>query len=360
MNPQNEKEWTAELAGLIRTEAKGLKKKINLMEICGTHTMAISRFGLRSLLPDTINLISGPGCPVCVTPIEEIDRAIETAGLEGVITATFGDMMRVPGTGSTLAAEKARGRDIRIVYSPLDALDIAKKNADKNVVFIGIGFETTSPSVAVTVKQAKAWKIKNFSVQAAFKTIIPPMEALLKDANLDLHGFIAPGHVSAIVGGKTYEGITAKYGVPCVISGFEAADILQTILMIVKQVKAGEGKVEIQYTRAVKYEGNLIAQAVLREVFEETGSNWRGIGRIPLSGLDFNKDYSRFSSKEKFRVNLNYSKEPKGCRCGEVLKGYTRPDECVLFARKCTPETPVGACMVSSEGTCAAYYKYGK
>jgi hydrogenase expression/formation protein HypD len=358
MNPQNERSRTTKLAGLIKTEARGIKKKINIMEICGTHTMAISRFGLRSMLSGKINLISGPGCPVCVTPIKEIDRAIETAGLDNVIITTFGDMMRVPGTRSSLAAEKAKGKDIRIVYSPVDALDIAKKNPDKNVVFIGIGFETTAPSIAVTVKQAKAEKIKNFFVQAAFKTIIPPMEALLKDKGLNLHGFIAPGHVSAITGGKIYEYITRKYGVPCVISGFEALDILQTILMIIKQVKAGEGKVEIQYTRAVKYEGNLTAQAVLKEVFEEVGSNWRGIGGIPMSGLDFNGDYSEFSAKNKFRIDISYSKEPEGCMCGEVLKGAVKPDKCGLFAGACTPENPIGACMLSSEGTCAAYYKY--
>jgi hydrogenase expression/formation protein HypD len=358
MKPRSEAPQVKTLAGLIRSEAKKLKKTINIMEICGTHTMAISRHGLRPMLPDKINLISGPGCPVCVTPIAEIDRAIELAGIKNNIITTFGDMMRVPGTRSNLSGEKAKGRDIRIVYSAADALDIAKNNPDKNVIFIGIGFETTSPSVAIIVKQAKKERVNNFFVLAAFKTIIPPMEALLNNEDLNLDGFIAPGHASVIVGAKAYEYITNKYGVPCVISGFEAVDILQTILMIVKQAVSGEGKVEIQYTRAVNYDGNTIAQDVLKEVFEEVDSNWRGIGLIPGSGLDLNAGYVEFSALKKFKVDVKYSKEPAGCRCGDVLKGIAKPDECRLFAKKCTPENPVGACMVSSEGTCAAYFKF--
>ncbi len=343
----------------VHSEAAGLKRKINIMEVCGTHTMAISRYGIRQLLPYKINLISGPGCPVCVTPIEEVDKAIELAGIKNVITATFGDMMRVPGTKTTLAREKSKGRDIRIVYSAFDALALAEKNKEKNVVFLGIGFETTSPTVALTVKEAARRKLKNFFILPEFKTVIPPMEALLLDKNIKLDGFIAPGHVSAIIGAKPYEYLTNKYKIPCVITGFEAEDIMQSILMLIMQVKNKEGKVEIQYKRIVRYEGNKEALNIMDEIYLINDSNWRGIGIIPLSGMILNNSYNGFNAVHKFHlVKAAYSKEPAGCRCGDVLKGIVIPKGCQLFSRKCTPENPVGACMVSSEGTCAAYYKY--
>ena len=354
----NEKQEAKKLIAAVSSRAKGLDRPVNIMEICGTHTMDISRYGLRKMLPQKINLISGPGCPVCVTPVGEIDKAIEIAKLPHVIITTFGDMMRVPGTRETFSMIKAKGADIRMVYSPEDSLEIALGSPHKSVVFMGIGFETTSPAVALTVKEAKKREIGNFYVIPAFKTVIPPMEALLSDKDLRLDGFIAPGHVSAIIGAKPYEYITGKYRVPCVITGFEALDILSGILMIVNQRIKGEGKTEIQYKRIVKYEGNPVANAVIKEVFMPVDSEWRGIGNIPKSGLVFSKEYEGFDAIKKFKPRTPYSREPAGCRCGEVLKGAIKPDMCPLFAVKCTPENPVGACMVSGEGTCAAYFKY--
>ena len=358
MARMNEKEEVQKFRELIEKEAQLLNHPVNLMEVCGTHTMAISRFGIRSMLPEKIKLISGPGCPVCVTPIEEVDRAIELSEIDNVIITTFGDMMRVPGTKTNLNSQKAKGKDIRIVYSAIDALEIAGKNPGKDVIFLGIGFETTSPSVGIAVKQAKKEKLGNFYVLPEFKVIIPPMEALLSDRELNLHGFIAPGHASTIVGGKTYEYITGKYKIPCVITGFEVLDVLQAVLMIIKQVNKSEGKVEIQYTRAVRYEGNLIAQDIMKEVFVTVDSNWRGIGVIPGSGLTLNGDYKEFNALNKYKVDVAYSKEPEECRCGDVLKGKCTPADCPLFDSGCSPENPAGACMVSSEGSCSAFYRY--
>lgn len=354
MNDKNIKK----LFNLIYNESKKLKNKINLMEVCGTHTMAISRFGLRSLLPPVINLISGPGCPVCVTPISEIDKILEISEKENVILTTFGDMMRVPGTFSSLEEKKAKGKDIRIVYSPADALEIARKNPDKKIVFVGVGFETTAPSVALTIKTAKKQKIKNFFILSFFKIIIPPMMALCQDEKLKLDGFICPGHVSAITGAKIYEVIVRKYKIPCVVTGFEEKDILEGIYIILRQIIEKKPDVEIQYKRVVKYNGNLIAQKILKEVFKKIDSDWRGIGVIPKSGLSLSEKYKEYDAERIFNINVSYSREPKGCRCGDVLKGIIKPTGCPLFRKKCTFENPVGACMVSSEGTCAAYYKY--
>jgi len=353
------KKQNKSLLDAVFAEAAVLKRQINIMEVCGTHTMAISRHGLRRILPCKINLISGPGCPVCVTPIDEIDKAIELAKIQNVIIATFGDMMRVPGTKSTLSKQKSVGRDIRIVYSAFDALALAKKNMDKNVVLLGIGFETTSPTIALTIVEAAKRKTKNFFVLPEFKVVIPPMEALLSDKDIRLDGFLAPGHVSAIIGAKPYKYITDKYKVPCVISGFEAEDVLQSIMMIIRQFNHNEGKVEIQYKRVVTYKGNLRAQQIMKKVYKTVDSNWRGIGIIHDSGLALSEKYRDFDATKKFNLKTpKYSKEPLGCRCGDVLKGYMTPKQCPLFSKKCTPASPVGACMVSSEGTCAAYYKY--
>jgi len=348
------------LYNLINIESKKLKNKINLMEVCGTHTMAISRFGIRSQLPPKVNLISGPGCPVCVTPVSEIDKILEISEKENVIITTFGDMMRVPGTFSSLEEKKAKGKDIRVVYSPIDALEIAKKNPDKKVVFLGVGFETTAPSVALTLKQAKKQKIKNFFILSFFKIIIPPMIALCMDKKLKLNGFICPGHVSAITGAKIYKILTRKYKIPCVVIGFEETDILTGIYMLLKQINNNKPEVEIQYKRVVTYQGNLIAQKILKEVFKKIDSIWRGIGEIKKSGLALSKKYSQFDAEKIFSFDISYSKEKKGCRCGDVLKGIIKPVQCPLYKKKCTPEKPIGACMVSSEGTCAAYYKYGE
>ena len=309
------------------------------------------------MLPHNINLISGPGCPVCVTPISYIDEIIALSRGENFIITTFGDMIRVPGSTSTLEKEKTDGADIRIVYSTLDALKIAQDNSSKEVVFMGVGFETTSPTIASAVLEAQKEKIENFSVLSVAKIIPPAMKALLGGEELNIDGFICPGHVSAIIGSQPYNFITAQHKVPCVICGFEPLDILQSIYMLVKQIEDGRAEVEIQYERAVKPEGNKIALDKINEVFKVIDSDWRGIGNIPLSGLEIKDKYGKFNAR-KFAVETEETKETKGCRCGEVLRGVITPPECPLFRQVCSPENPQGACMVSTEGTCAAYYKY--
>lgn len=354
----NEKQNIKKITDLINKESKKLNRTINIMEVCGTHTMAISRFGIRALMPENIRLISGPGCPVCVTPVSEVDKAIELSEIKDLIITTFGDMMKVPGTKSSLNKKRAEGRDIRVIYSPLDALEIARSNPSKNVIFLGIGFETTAPLIAATVIQAKTENIKNFFVLPCFKVVIPPMIVLLNDKDLKLNGFICPGHVSAIIGAKPYEIIVKEYKIPCVVMGFEALDILTGIHMIIKQIADEKPAVEIQYKRAIRYEGNINAQNMIKKVFKESDSNWRGIGMIPGSGLTFSDEYTEFDVTKRFNYDISYSKELQGCKCGDVLKGKVIPFDCPLFGKKCTPENPAGACMVSSEGTCAAYYKY--
>ena len=347
-----------EIAQKILRQIKSIsEKKINLMEVCGTHTVAIFRNGIRKMLPSNINLISGPGCPVCVTPISYIDEIIALSREEGFIITTFGDMMRVPGSTSTLEKEKTDGADIRIVYSTLDALKIAQDNSSKEVVFMGVGFETTSPTIASAVINAQKDEINNFSVLSVAKIIPPATKALLEGKEVNIDGFICPGHVSAIIGSKPYNFITTQYKVPSVICGFEPLDILQSIYMLVKQIEDGRAEVEIQYERVVKPEGNKIALDKIDEVFKLVDSNWRGIGNIPLSGLEIKDKYEQFNAR-KFEVEIEETKEPRGCRCGEVLRGVITPTECPLFREACTPENPQGACMVSTEGTCAAYYKY--
>jgi hydrogenase expression/formation protein HypD len=347
-----------EIAQKILRQIKSIsKKKINLMEVCGTHTVAIFRNGIRKILPSNINLISGPGCPVCVTPISYIDEIIALSREEGFIITTFGDMMRVPGSTSTLEKEKTDGADIRIVYSTLDALQIACNNPSKKVIFMGVGFETTSPTIASAVLKTQKDEINNFSVLSVAKIMPPAMKALLEGKEVNIDGFICPGHVSAIIGSKPYTFITTQYKVPCVICGFEPLDILQSIYMLGKQIEDGRAEVEIQYERVVKPEGNKIALEKIKEVFEVINSGWRGIGNIPLSGLEIKDKYEKFNAR-KFEVEIEDTKESRGCRCGEVLRGVITPPECPLFREACTPENPQGACMVSTEGTCAAYYKY--
>ena len=347
-----------EIAQKILRQIKSIsKKKINLMEVCGTHTVAIFRNGIRKILAPNINLISGPGCPVCVTPISYIDEIIALSKKDNFIITTFGDMMRVPGSTSTLEKEKTDGADIRIVYSTLDALKIAQDNSSKEVVFMGVGFETTSPTIASVVLKAQKEKINNFSVLSVAKIMPPAMKTLLEGKEVNIDGFICPGHVSAIIGSKPYNFITTQYKVPCVICGFEPLDILQSIYMLVKQIEDGRAEVEIQYERAVKPEGNKIALDKIKEVFKVVDSDWRGIGSIPVSGLEIRNEYSQFNAR-KFKITVEETKEFAGCRCGEVLRGVITPPECSLFKNICTPEDPKGACMVSTEGTCAAYYKY--
>ena len=333
---------------------------ITLMEVCGTHTMAIYQYGIRSLLPDSVRLISGPGCPVCVTPNGYIDRAIAYSRLPDTIITTFGDMVRVPGSSSSLMEERAKGADVRIVYSPLDAVAIAKKNPLKKVVFMGVGFETTAPTIAGSILDASEKGVANYLVLAANKTIPIPMEVLSSDPELKIDGYICPAHVSVIIGADSYRTLAEQRGVPCVVTGFEPADVMQGVEMLVRQVVEGISKVEIQYSRVVKREGNRKAQQVLAEVFDVCDAAWRGIGVIPGSGLKINARYAAFDAENVLTVSVEELREHKGCRCGEVLKGKVTPFECPLFASECTPESPVGACMVSSEGTCAAAYKYGR
>jgi len=341
----------------IFANAKGLKR-INLMEVCGTHTMSICKFGIRKLLPENINLISGPGCPVCVTPKSYIDKAIAFSRLPQTIIVTFGDMMRVPGSYSSLIEEKSKGASIKVVYSPLDAINIAEENADKKVIFLGVGFETTTPAVAATLVYAKKKKMKNFFVFAGHKIIPPAMKALAEDREVNIQGFLCPAHVSTIIGMSPYSGIAKKYNIPCVIAGFEPLDILQGILMLIEQIRSKKAKVENQYKRVVRRKGNEKALCLMDEVFSVRDTEWRGIGKIRRSGLKLNKDYSMFDPEKEFSLPRIKTKSDAGCICGSVLKGTKAPFDCKLFGKRCTPERPVGACMVSSEGTCAAYFKY--
>ena len=336
------------------------KQRVKLMEVCGTHTVAIFRHGIREILPKNISLISGPGCPVCVTPNKHIDEAIEISRRPGVVLATFGDMMKVPGSASSLEAEKAAGADIRVVYSTMEALDIASRNPEQEVVFFGIGFETTSPTIAAAVLRAEKENLPNFSIVGAQKLIPEAMRALLAGDEIGISGFICPGHVSAIIGVKPYEFITREFGIPAVVIGFEPVDILQGIYMLVKQIEEGAAKVEVQYNRGVPPEGNPHATAILYQVFEVTDALWRGIGTIPGTGLKLREEYSRYNAVTKFGIEITGEREHPGCKCGEVLRGMITPLECGLYSKACRPEHPVGPCMVSVEGTCAAYYKYGK
>jgi len=331
---------------------------VKLMEVCGTHTVAIAKHGLREVMPETITLLSGPGCPVCVTSNSDIDTAIEFGKQPDVIVTTFGDMMKVPGSYSSLSQEKADGRDIRVVYSPLDALDIAEKNAEAHVVFIGVGFETTVPVIASAIQQAGRRGIENFSVFSAHKTVPEALRALVDDPDVAVGGFILPGHVSTIIGLEPYRFLAEEYGVPSVITGFEPVDVLQGVYMLAKQVAEGRAEVEVAYTRAVPPEGNPAAVAKMNEVFEPCNAEWRGIGVIPGTGLSIREEYARYDALVRVPVTPPEPKEVKGCQCGEVLRGVTLPFECKLFGRACTPEHPVGPCMVSSEGSCAAYYRY--
>lgn len=324
------------------------------MEVCGTHTMAIARAGIRALLPDTVRLLSGPGCPVCVTPQTTIDYAIALARHEKATITTFGDMVRVPGSEVTLESYRPH-----IVYSPLDALQIAASHPERDVVFIGVGFETTSPTVAATVLTAEKQGITNFFVLPAFKCIPPALEFIARSPRIAVQGLILPGHVSAIIGSKPYEFLSEQYKIPGCVTGFDPADILQGILSLVKQISSGSAGITIEYRRVVKPEGNMHAQRLLEKVFKVVDSQWRGIGEIKRSGLTFNAEYKKFDVRSRYDISVPRSREPKGCICGKVLLGVKLPPDCVLFGKACTPITPVGPCMVSSEGSCAAYYKYG-
>ena len=341
----------------ISQKAAGLST-LKFMEVCGSHTMAIARYGIRKMLPSNIELISGPGCPVCVTPNNYLDHAIAIGRLPDVILTTFGDMLRVPGSTSSLEKERANGCDIRIVYSTMDAVQVAKRNPEKNIVFLGVGFETTAPTIAASVVQAEELGLENYFVLCAHKTMPQPMEVIAGGKQVALDGFICPAHVSTIIGVHPYEFLARKYGKYCVIAGFEPLDILEAVDMLLAQVISGDPRVEIQYSRVATADGNPAALRLMADVFEVCDAEWRGIGKISGSGLRLSKWYTRFDAAARFDVDVEPTVEAKGCICGEVMQGLAKPAECPLFGTVCTPESPVGACMVSSEGSCAASYKY--
>jgi hydrogenase expression/formation protein HypD len=331
---------------------------VNLMEVCGTHTHAIARFGIKNMLPENVKLLSGPGCPVCVTPNSYIDRAVAFAETPDVIITTFGDMFRVPGSFSSLQEAKGKGADIRICCSPADALEIAEQNPQKKVVFLGVGFETTAPGIASTILDAKEKNIKNFFVLAGFKTLPNALRALAEMPGLRLHGLICPGHLSVITGVSIYKEMADKYKIPCVITGFEASDILEAIRLLLTQISEGRAEVRNAYSRVVKNSGNPRAMAILKQVFTETDSHWRGIGNIISSGLIFRDEYSEFDAVKAIPVEVPDPVDPAFCICGQILTGIKTPPDCPGFSKICTPDNPAGACMVSSEGACAAYYRY--
>ncbi len=333
---------------------------VRIMEVCGTHTMAIARYGLRGLFPDGLLLISGPGCPVCVTPSSIINAALDLAALSNVAVATFGDMMRVPGSGRSLEQIKAEGADVRVVYSTYELLDMASSEKDREFVFVSVGFETTTPGIALSILEAEKRGIKNLFFIAANRLVIPALEALCLSDDTRIDGFLCPGHVSVIIGWDAYRPIADRFHVPCVVGGFEPVDILTAVFEIVRRVSRGEAGVANTYKRAVSEKGNVRALDVMDRVFEPTDAEWRGIGKIPKSGLRLREEFTHLEALAHFGLRLVESPDPKGCRCSDVLRGVIIPPECALFGKRCTSENPVGPCMVSSEGSCAAYYKYGR
>ena len=335
------------------------ERKIRMMEVCGGHTHTIFKYGLEQLLPKEIELIHGPGCPVCVLPINKVDECVELAEEKQVILTTFGDAIRVPGSKKSLLQAKAEGADIRIVYSPMDALDIAVKNPGKDVVFFALGFETTMPSTALTVQEAKKQEVLNFSILCNHITIPQTLKALLDTDNLNLDAFIGPGHVNMIIGTEVYGFIVNQYKKPIVISGFEPLDILQSISMLIKQLLENRCEIENQYKRVVSKKGNIIAQEAINNVYQiKEYSEWRGLGLIPESGVMLRNEYELYDAEKKYDLKTVNTPDPEKSQCGEVLQGFIKPYECKLFGKECTPHNPIGALMVSSEGSCAAYYNY--
>ncbi len=335
-----------------------LDNEIRIMEVCGTHTTEFFRTGVKDLFPDNLTLVDGPGCPVCVTPNDYLDRAIEIGKRHRTVIATFGDMIKVPSSYSSLAREKACGMDVRVVYSPMNALEIAEAEPASEVLFLSVGFETTAPAEAVAILEAQKRGVKNFSLLSGNKLTPPAVEALLAAREVKIDGFILPGHVSAIIGAGAWRFISERFGRPCVVSGFDAPDLIMGMLTLVDLVKKNRNETINQYTRVVKEEGNLTALEILRRVFRLTDAHWRGIGVIPGSGLEVRDEYAEFDAAKRFPVTPPEPKAAKGCRCGELLRGLITPPECALYGKACTPEEPVGPCMVSMEGPCAAYYKY--
>ena len=335
-------------------------RRWTLMEVCGGQTHTIVKQGINEVLSDAIEMIHGPGCPVCVTPLEQIDRALNLAGRPEVIFTSFGDMLRVPGSECDLLQVKARGGEVRIVYSPLDAVEIARANPDREVVFFAVGFETTAPANAMAVWRARELGVENFSVLVSHVTVPPAMVAILEDPSCRVQGFLAAGHVCTIMGWEEYEPLADRYDVPIVVTGFEPLDILEGMWMAVRQLEQGRHEVENQYVRSVRHEGNRPAQELVSRVFEVVDRGWRGIGTIPGSGLGLRDEFSTFDAERKFGLQDVRAEEPAECRAGDVLRGQIKPFECPAFGTRCTPEMPLGAPMVSSEGACAAYFNYGR
>jgi hydrogenase expression/formation protein HypD len=356
-NPEITIQKIKEICGDLFPDLSG--KRFRIMEVCGTHTMSIAKFGLSQLLPSNISMISGPGCPVCVTSATDIDRIIEISEKYDVTIFTFGDMVRVPGSETSFAIQKSRGKKIKVCYSPLDALDYAKENPLEKVIFVAIGFETTAPLTATVIRKAYEENLKNFFVYSLHKIIPPAIDALLFDPDVGIDAMLLPGHVSVIIGLDPYRFIAGKYKIPAAIGGFEAESILRSIYLILNQVKNKIFRVEIEYSSAVKNEGNPKALEMMNEVFDNKDAYWRGIGIIKKSGLYLNNKYGLFDADIRFPVNVPVAEEPYGCECGNILKGIKRPYQCSRFRISCTPDNPIGPCMVSSEGACAAYYRYG-
>ena len=341
-------------------EALKLPKQVSLMEICGTHTHSISRYGIRGRLPDGIRLISGPGCPVCVTTEEEIDSIVEFAREnKDIVVATFGDMLRVPGGMGSLEGVRAEGADIRVVYSPLDALAIALREEEREVVFCAVGFETTAPTVGATLMKAIELGVDNFSILSFHRLTPPAMDALMNHEDVTIDGFICPGHVTAVIGSNAYGFLAHDYGIPCVVAGFEPLDTLAAIYMLVKQIAEGRAEVEVEYSRVVRPEGNRKARMLMERLFRVVDTPWRGFGVVPTSGLKLKEEFALYDAEKRFYIRRIEPRQPnEGCRCGDVLRGVVTPHQCTLFSTLCTPERPLGPCMVSTEGTCAAYYRY--
>ena len=335
------------------------KTPVRFMEFCGGHTVTIFRYGIRQALPKTIEMLSGPGCPVCVTANADLDKAIALARVPDVIITTFGDILKVPGSRSSLQQAKAEGADVRMVYSTMDAIRIAEENPKQRVVFLGIGFETTAPTIAASILEAVEKELANYTVLSLHKLCPPVIKALLDSGEVKLDGLICPGHVSAVIGSNAWGFIAGDYGIPCVVSGFEPLDVLQCIDMLVAQVEHGDPKVEIAYRRGVQPQGNSEALKLIDEVFEPCPANWRGIGTILDSGLKLRSQYQRFDAERVFDIDPGPTREPKGCICGDILRGVKTPHDCQLFGTGCTPEDPIGPCMVSAEGSCSTYYLYG-
>ena len=333
---------------------------VNLMEVCGTHTMAIAKSGIRDMLPEHIRLLSGPGCPVCVTPPEMIDAVLRLSERPDVVLATYGDMVRVPGSapGDNLNRRKAQGANIAVVYSPLDALEIARAQAEKQVVFLGVGFETTAPGTAVAVKQAAALKVKNFTVLSMLKQVEPALRTLIADRDFNVQGFLCPGHVATVIGESGFRFLTEECGIPAVISGFAPGDILLSVYLLLRQIKSASPALENEYKRAVAPEGNPLAKKLIAEVLEPRDDLWRGLGLIPGSGLGIRREYADYDAAVRFDLSVTPSDRVLPCRCGDVIQGKLSPRACPLFGTVCVPEDPVGPCMVSSEGACAAAYQY--